>query len=187
MSQTTSNSEPSRSIRRQGRSPAAAVRRWHLAALLFSALGALVTAPSGAQDTHATIEERVAAFFEAYNRFDGSHIAYYHQEMVLEDVTVNTSIRSRAALEELYQQSLASYQAVHFQIEEQLMGAGPHHDRIAVRGRLRGEALGREFDVPFATWLRFQDGLITRQVDFVDYAALRQQVQPEEGPAEDHP
>ena len=131
-----------------------------------------------AQST-ADTERLVTRFFAAYNEFDGSHLEYYDENVELEDDTAGQTLRSRAAVEELYRQSVESYEEVEFQIADRLIdGRG---EQVAVRGRLVGRALGRDFDVPFATFLRLRAGKIVRQVDFVDYAALRAQVQPSDG------
>ncbi len=123
------------------------------------------------------VERLVTEFFDAYNAFDGSHLAYYAEGIVLEDETAGQKIETRVALEELYEQSRQSYEEVEFVIVDRLIDELGR--RVAVRGRLVGRALGRDYDVPFSTFLEIEEGKIVHQVDFVDYETLRRQVQPE--------
>lgn len=49
-------------------------------------------------------------------------------------------------------------------------------DWVAVEGWLEGTQNGQPFRTRFSTWLKIHDGRIARQIDYVDYASMRRQV-----------
>ncbi len=149
--------------------------------IAVAALALVWSAAAPAEESVSTRDSWLQQFFTAYNTFDGSHLAYYHPAVDFVDVTAARGLAGREALREIYEQSKGTYESVRFDIEEHVTDGGSGGDgaatvRHVVRGRLRGAALGKEYDVPFVTWLEVEKGLITRQTDFVDYTLLRQQV-----------
>ncbi len=118
--------------------------------------------------------EWLDVFFSAYSLFDGSHLAYYMDDVQLVDEIAGVEIESKDQLRDMFEQAKVGYTKLNWVIEDRIIQG----NRATVRGRAKGLAFGREFDVAFSTWLYIVDDRIAHQVDYVDYGALREQITP---------
>ncbi len=143
--------------------------------LLTACLLALSVLAPGSRSSNDTedLEAFVTEFFAAYGRMEVDRVErFYAESLSHEDPTGGLHLKSRAALDVMWKQSLATYTELDWKIETRVIQG----DRAAVEGRVTGKISGRPFDVRFATFLFVKDSRVTRQIDYVDYASLQKQI-----------
>lgn len=152
--------------------------RTGLFAFLMGTSGTLL----GAQATSSgDVWSWVDAYYADYSAMSGAPtgaamdrwLAHYAPFVFFEDPTLGQSAIGTDTMRQVY---AAAFTGPLGPVRWDIVRRVASRDWVAVEGWLEGTQNGKPFRTRFSTWLKIHDDRIARQIDYVDYAAMRRQV-----------
>lgn len=138
----------------------------------FVALALHQMAPVAAADT---VPKRVADWVDAYEDFDlNRFLNFYAENVTFKDPTAGIDFPNKQALTDAYTNIMQGRWGGDFRMDiNSVVESG---DTVVMEGIFSLSFNGEVAKMNFTTWLDFEGGLIVRQLDLFNYAALRRQI-----------
>lgn len=138
----------------------------------FVALALNQMAPVAATDT---VPQRVADWVDAYQDFDlNRFLNFYADNVSFKDPTAGIDFPNKRALADAYSAIMQGRWGGDFRMD--INSVVESDDTVVMEGIFSLSFNGEVAKMNFTTWLDFEDGLIVRQLDLFNYAALRRQI-----------
>lgn len=121
------------------------------------------------------VPDKVADWIDAYQRFDLERfLGFYAEGVSFKDPTAGIDFPNKKALADAYTTIMQGRWGGDFRMDIHSVVA--RENTVVMEGMFSLTFNGETAHMNFTTWLDFKDGLIVRQLDMFDYAALRRQI-----------
>ena len=154
---------------------------WYISGLAAVTVGMMASsaAPARSQGT-PDIRSWVDAYYAEYAAMSAAPtgpamdrwLARYAPYVFFEDPTLGSSAIGRDTIRKAYVEGFTGPLGP---VQWNILRRVTIGDWVAVEGGLEGTHTGKPFRTRFTTWLEIRDGRIAHQIDYVDYASIRQQ------------
>ncbi len=145
--------------------------------LSFAFVFLMLVAPHSSASAFASedMPKKVVEWVDAYQDFDVDRfLAFYAENVSFKDPTAQIEFPNKQTLADAYRPIMQGRWGGDFRLDiRTVVESG---NTVVMEGLFSLTFNGTTAKINFTTWLGFEDGLIVRQLDLFDYAALRRQI-----------